>query len=269
MQTYNLMIATLAAISTVACSTALTNNAPIDPTDLPPAPQEVSPDEPRPDEVEANAALAEADDVELDIVAEEAPTQKPAPAITLDRESLGELQYETDFSAGWPEIDSNIGNESMVDGGYQIETSQALWTYTTRNSLAGYYAEVTGSALNCPEAQGAFGLVFNYVNDQDLNAFVVTCNNNWQVFQKNSAAVASTLDMGTIPTVVETASEVNIGVLRVADTYTLYINDVQIGEVSIAGRPPGDFGPYAQTTSSEAPISVIFSALEVYSLPTP
>lgn len=244
--------------------------------DAPPAEveaQAVSPDEPRPDEVE--------------LAADPPPTEPPSdPSIPAEPELIDEVEeavappteaapplvgavvYETDFSSGWPEINSEIGNESMVEGGYQIDTQQAMWTYTTRMSMTAFYAEITASAQECPENTGAFGLAFNYINDEDLKAFVVTCSGSWQVFEKRSASVAQTIAEGGIPFDIDPSSELSVGVLGDGATFELFVNNVSVGTVEIDEAPAGDFGPYAQTVTDERPISVLFSSLTVYELPS-
>lgn len=271
-----LFVIILTGVSLLGCSQSEAT-PPLSPPDIDQVEGQAAPDNAtRPDEVETiptdvpSATLPQAeedmaDDLEVEPVAEEASddVQEAAPAPAANAPDYGDPVYQTDFSSGWPEINTDTGNESMVDGGYQIDTRLAMWTFTTRMQLAEFYAVATAFSADCPP-EGAFGVAVNYVNDEALRAFVVTCTNEWRLYEKNSPSVASTIAQGSIPFDVDTSTKTRVGVEVLETTYTFFINDVEVGAIELADSPIGDFGPYAQTSADGAPVSVIFTGLEVY-----
>jgi len=199
--------------------------------------------------------------------ADEPVTSDDGEAVVTEVEAnpaeVGSLLYETSFGSGWPEIDTGTGESAPVSGGYQIQTTQALWTFTTRATASSYYAEVTATAATCPEQDGAYGILFHYVSDEDFRAFVIRCDGEWRLFQKNSPRLASAIASGTLPSNIDPlAEDIRVGVLSQNNVLTLYVDDIPVGTVNVESTPEGDVGPYVQTDADS--ITVVFSRLAVF-----
>ncbi|MGF1506690.1 MAG: hypothetical protein ACFB51_16390 [Anaerolineae bacterium] len=207
-----------------------------------------------------------------DDAAEGNPTRPPnlptEPGATPNPPSYGEVQYETSFGLGWPDLEFDTGEAYSVTDGYRIDAASfALWTFTTQASQASFYAEITAEPQTCPERAGQYGILFHYEDSETFRALVVTCSGRWAVYERRGENVAPVIAEGALPgNLHEASGEHRIGVLAVGTTLTLYVDDVEVGTAAVDALVDGDFGPYVQT--DDVPFSVVFSRLIVAN-PTP
>ncbi len=187
-----------------------------------------------------------------------------APSIPA-RPPAGVLLYETTFQTGWPVLDMDNGNSSLVPEGYQINANQyALWVYTTRVRTDSFYAEAVATPTLCPTGQGAYGLLFHFQDDNHFRSLVVTCSGRYSLLDRTGPNSTTTLSEGTLPPDINPSiGEHVISVRAFGNALNLYMDYLPLDTIEdIAEMPTGDIGLYVQTIDS--PISVIFSRLSVF-----
>jgi hypothetical protein len=226
-----------------------------EPTPIPPTPTlEPTPIPPTPEPVEEVAAAEEA------APAEAAVEEAAAPA-------LGRRLYATDFREGWPKIDEDGGTIKATSDGYLMEMQKqwALWSYTTTLDLdTSFYAETIVAPLSCPAGRTAYGIMFQYQDSKRFRYFVMSCEGEFFVVDRNLPGGAELLS-GSVPEGVDpTTGKHSLGVLVSSDSIQAFINGQSVGVASLEGFDPlsGDIGIFAESGDQE--FSVLFERLEVY-----
>jgi hypothetical protein len=194
------------------------------------------------------------------------PTPTTAAAPTPNAAPHGPTLYQTDFRAGWAIFDAENVRSGHIEDGYRFEVSGSFagWAYSTRVNQSEFYAEITVRAEECPQGQGAYGLVFQYEDDTHFRFLVVWCSGLYSLFQRTEGNRATRLEEASLPTGIDpTTGEHRIGVLALNNVLTLYVDDIRLAAIGVSEMPAGDVGPYAETTGSQA-ISVVFGGLSVY-----
>lgn len=247
----------------------------LEPTAIPPTPTlEPTPIPPTPEPVEeaaesegAKEDAAETTDEAVEEATEEA-AQPEAEAVEVASGSpaLGRRLYATDFREGWPELEYDEGSLKPAPGGYLMEMQKqfGLWSFTTTLDLEVFYAEVIVSPQSCPAGRTAYGLLFQYQDDSHLRYFVVTCDGEFHVVDRNLPG-GSVLLTGQVPDNVDpTTGSHSLGVLVSTDAIQAFINGQSVGAASIEELDPmtGDIGIFAE--SGDLEFSVLFERLEVY-----
>lgn len=184
---------------------------------------------------------------------------------TLEPPSHGEMLYETRFAQGWPPLEGDKANGQIVSGGFQIDITQpwALYAYTTRARQSTFFAEVTAAPLSCPPGNGGYGMIFHYQSDTSFRYVTIWCSGRYSLLERTGPTSTVTLGEGSLPEEIDASTgEHTVSVRALANKLTVYIDDRQIAQVTVASMPTGDVGPYVETTGQ--PISVLFTRLSVY-----
>ncbi|MBN1121521.1 MAG: hypothetical protein JXJ17_10610 [Anaerolineae bacterium] len=228
-----------------------------EPTPIPPTPTpEPTQIPPTPEPVEEAEAVEE--EAAAEVVEEEA-AESSSPA-------LGRRLYATDFYDGWPTIEGDEGSIKPAVGGYLMEMQKhwALWSYTTTLDLDAFYAEIIVSPLSCPAGRTAYGILFQYQDEERFRYFIMSCEGEYFVVDRNLPG-GSVLLSGTVPGNVDpTTGKHSLGVLVSSDSLQAFINGQSVGTASLEDYEPlsGDIGLFAESGDQE--FSVLYERLEVY-----
>lgn len=196
------------------------------------------------------------------MVEEEAVVEEEAAAGPV----LGRRLYSTDFREGWPTIKGNGNSIKPATGGYLMEMNKqwALWSYTTALDLETFYAEIIVSPLSCPAGRTAYGMLFHYRDEERLRYFVISCEGEYFIVDRNLPGGGELLS-GNLPDNVDpTTGKHTLGLLVTSDAIQAYVNGQALGTASLEDFEPlsGDIGIFAE--SGDQDFSVLYERLEVY-----
>ena len=176
----------------------------------------------------------------------------------------GEALYETSFKSGWPDISTDHGSSSVVDGAYRFEVGAdwAHWVFTSQATQSVFYAELTAQPVACLAGDDAYGLIFQYESSSSFRFFAVTCDNQYILGERagtrNRAVVSGSLPEGSNMA----EGEHIIAVWAHDSTISGYADGSFVDSATFETMPAGDIGPYAETGDDS--ITVDFSRLVVY-----
>lgn len=195
-----------------------------------------------------------------------AASDTPASTATTSGVLRGSVVYESDMRSGWVNLSTDTGALQQTVQGYSITVDStapwALWSFTTLVRRDSFFAEISASTTTCAP-QGAFGLMFDYVNETSFSFFIIRCDGSYSLFQRQNSATATLLLTGPLPEGVSPNSgPLRVGVRRNAGLLELYINEGKVGEKENVASAPGDLGPYVQTGNGAT--TVVFTDLRVY-----
>lgn len=194
-----------------------------------------------------------------------ATTQPPRDAAP----DFGAEIYSTDFRTGWVEVTSADqgtirGRATPTDQGllFEVEPSWGLWVYTQQDDVSTFYAEVTVAPRECPPGSSAYGLMFQFRDNDNFRAFAVTCSGDYRLYDFSNIGDL-TLAMGELPAEIDTATgEHTLGVLARGNQLTVYVDNQQVDSVQVDDMPAGDVGPFVDTFGEG--IAVTYRRLAVY-----
>jgi hypothetical protein len=181
----------------------------------------------------------------------------------------GDPLYETDFSSAWPEITTE--REGVVRGSaipspegyvFDVVPNWGHWVYTGRYEATDFYAEIDAEPQSCPAGDGAYGLLFHFVDTQTFRAVAITCSGEYIVYNR-TATETDPMIRGELPTSIDpTSGEHTIAVMVLDNSLTLYVDGQQIDTLELPDSPSGGFGPYTET--GDEAITITFTGLRVY-----
>lgn len=201
---------------------------------------------------------------------DEEPTSTTA-TVTPDDETPahGDPLYETDFSTAWPEVTTEF--EGIVRGsaipspdGYTFDVVPhwGHWVYTGRYEATDFYAEIDAEPQSCPAGDGAYGLLFHFVDTQTFRAVAITCDGNYVVYNR-TATQPDPIARGALPGGIDPSSgDHRLAVMVLDGTLTVYVDGRQVDSLTLSDAPSGGFGPYTET--GDEAITVTFTGLRVY-----
>jgi hypothetical protein len=191
----------------------------------------------------------------------------PTAAAAPDPAPRGPSVYVSDFKQGWWEHEANNVKTEHTAEGYGITVGNGPnggWSFTTQVERADFYAEVTTEPLECPSANGAYGLLFHYQDDTHFHFFIIWCNGKYSLMERTAATTAAVLIEGDLPASIDPASgEHRIGILAQDSTLAMYVDDIRLGAIGVPTMPAGDIGPYVQTLGRET-VSILFTRITIY-----
>lgn len=205
-------------------------------------------------------------------------TESPEPAATAtqqtdteapsgDAPTYGDVIYEATLSR-WQNVivgsaDNPAGAGIATDSGYEMRVREnwGHWVYSARVDAGEIYAEITASPQECPAGDGNYGLLFHHVDGENFRAFAITCDGEYWLRQQRGPNNTS-LARGPLPEGVEATSGPHTLAVRAVDgLITLYVDGIEVDEVSVDWEPTGDVGPYVKTF--DAPMVVVFNDILV------
>lgn len=197
-------------------------------------------------------------------------TRRPATQPSGDgAPEFGDEIYSTDFRTGWVEVTSADqgtirGRATPTDQGllFEVEPSWGLWVYTQQDDVSTFYAEVTAAPRDCPPGSSAYGLMFQFRDNDNFRAFAVTCSGDYRLYDFSDTGDV-TLAMGELPGGIDTSTgEHTLGVMAQGNRLTVYVDNRQVDAVQVDDMPAGDVGPFVDTFGEG--IAVTYRRLAVY-----
>jgi hypothetical protein len=195
------------------------------------------------------------------------PTEQPSPTpATPEPATHGDVIYESNLQAGWPDIHTDNGSGGHVPGGYLISIPDgdtwAFWVFTTRVNEVDFYAEVEATPNDCPARQGAYGMLFQHRDESNLRSLSITCDGRYVLLERNDGAEVVLAENPLPQEIDPSTGSHTVGVKALDNTITAYADDYPLISMSIPGMEGGDFGPYVQTGGGAT--SVLFTHLVIY-----
>lgn len=189
------------------------------------------------------------------------------PAITAipDR---GPVLFSSDFSIGWPGIDTETSSVGIVNGQYLFEVGPFDGTYITTTSITSgqYYAEVVVYPEQCP-AKAGYGLLFNYKDASNYYVVTIYCDDRFTIAGRKDGTI---FDVGiagaAIPGGMTSGSGSHtLGVVSDNGDFVLMFDNIILATFKDGRQPSGDVAVYVTSQGSDV-IRVAFDDLSVFSL---
>jgi hypothetical protein len=196
------------------------------------------------------------------------PSTTPTTAAALpDPAPRGPSVYQSDFKQGWWEHEENSVKTEHTTEGYEITVGNGPnggWSFTTQSKRSEFYVEVTAQPLACPSTNGAYGLVFHYLDDSQFRFFILWCNGRYSLMERTATQTAAVLIEGVLPDSIDAAAGTHrLGILAQTGTLSMYVDDIRLGAIGVPNMPTGDVGPYVQTLGTDS-ISVLFTNIVIF-----
>jgi len=190
-------------------------------------------------------------------------TEPPLPSITLP---VGkQLLFQDDFSdpkSGWSLFDNQNGWGSYLNNEFHIlvkKDHNLLWS-TVKNSFQDTIVTVKTSILS-QTGVGDRGVICRYTDSDHYYYLAISEDGNFGIFKKAAGIFTPLLNWQYSPAVTK-YTPVTLTAACIADTLTLGVDGVVLGQVSDPALTQGDVGLAAGTWDA-AGFGAAFSSLEV------
>lgn len=201
-----------------------------------------------------------------DDISQETPVAA-APVITAIPEH-GPILFSSDFSVGWPAIETDTSSVNIVNGQYLFEVGPFDGTYITTTSVSSgaYFVEVDIFPEQCP-AKAGYGLLFNYRDSANYYVFTIYCDGRFTIAGRQAGAIFDVgISSATIPGGITSASgNHTVGIISDNGDFSLLFDNIILAMFSDTRHPDGDVAIYVTSQGSEV-IRAAFDNLSVFSL---